>query len=294
MTIHKAETNGITLAYEELGDPGGRPLLLVMGLGSQMVSWPDDYCRLFVDAGFRVVRYDNRDIGLSTHFDTAGMPDLAAYFAGTAGPPPYYVEDMADDAAGLLASLDMAPAHVVGVSMGGMIVQALAINHPGSVRSMTSIMSTPSPAAGPPTDSAMAALIRPPATTREAFIEQSVETFRIIGSPAYPMDEEWHRAMAGVAWDRDPDPAGRVRQLFAIVNSPDRAPGLAGVTAPSLVIHGKADPLVQMSGGEATAAAIPGAELVLMDGMGHDLPQALWPDIVGRIRALADRADGVG
>jgi len=293
--IDKLEANGLTLAYEEMGDPAGRPLLMVNGLGSQMNGWHDEFCRLLAGRGFRLVRFDNRDVGESTHFSAYGVPDFAAVSRGTPPPPPpYLLEDMADDAAGLLDALAMAPAHVVGMSMGGMIVQALAIRHPSKVRSLTSIMSTPSRSVGQATPEASAALMVPRPTTREAAIEQAVRTFRIIGSPGFEFDEQWRRSVAAAAFDRDPDPFGRARQLFAIMCSPDRTPGLASVKAPALVIHGAADPLVQPAGGRATAGAIPGAELMMIDGMGHDLPRAVWPSIVDRVTALADRADGLG
>jgi pimeloyl-ACP methyl ester carboxylesterase len=289
--VQLAAANGLTLAYQTFGDPSGTPLLLIMGLGSQMISWPDEFCEALAARGYFVVRFDNRDIGLSTHLTEAGMPDIAAFFNGQAPEPAYLVEDMADDTAALLSALSLAPAHVVGVSMGGMIAQALAIHHPGHVRSLTSIMSTPSPAAGPSTPEALGALMVPAATTKEESVEQSVRTFRIIGSPGYPFEEDLVRAKAAEAWDRDSDRAGRARQLVAVLSSPDRAPGLAGVTVPTLVIHGSGDPLITPPGGRATAAAVPGAELVIEEGMGHDLPRALWDSIIGRIDALARRAD---
>lgn len=290
--VQTAEANGLRLAYQTVGDPADPPLLLVMGLGSQLVAWPDAFCELLAARGYHVVRYDNRDTGQSTHFAEAGMPDVAGFMRGDPVPAAYQIEDMADDAAGLLDALGLAPAHVLGVSMGGMIVQSLAIRHPGHVRSMTSIMSTPFPAASPPTPEATAALMVPPATSRAEFVERSVRTFSVIGSPAYPMNEAWQRERAGIAWDRDPDPAGRARHLVAILSSPDRRPGLAGVTVPTLVIHGSADPLVTPPGGPMTADAVPGAELVVYEGMGHDLPEPLWADIVDRFCALARRADG--
>jgi pimeloyl-ACP methyl ester carboxylesterase len=291
-SIKTVEANGIRIAYETLGSSDATPLLLIMGLGSQMLSWPDEFCQLFVDCGYFVVRYDNRDIGLSTHLAEAGTPDLMAKLGGTDVPVPYLVDDMADDAAGLLDALGIPSAHVVGVSMGGMIAQALTIRHPDHVRSLTSIMSTPNPNISPPDPTAIAELMRPPATSREEYIENSVKVFSVIGSPAYPMNEAWQRQKAGEAWDRDPDPAGRARQLLAILSSPDRAPGLANVTVPTLVMHGTADPLVAPSGAQATVDAVPGAELVTFEGMGHDLPAELWNDIVGRIDALARTAEG--
>lgn len=291
MAVLTTKANGLELAYEQLGDPGNSPVLLIMGLGSQMISWPDGFCEQLADRGFHVTRYDNRDTGLSTHFTEAGTPDMEALLRGEAPKPPYLVEDMADDAASLLEALSVSPAHVVGVSMGGMIAQSLAINHPGSVRSLTSIMSTPSIAVGTPTEEALAVLMAPPPTSKEDYIENSVRTFAAIGSPGFPQDDKWRRTIAAESYDRDPDPSGQVRQLFAIASSPDRTPGLQQLDVPALVIHGAADPLCQPEGGEATAAAIPGAELVLEGGMGHDLPEALWSDIIGHIEALARRAD---
>lgn len=293
MSIQTAGVNGLTLAYETIGDRGGRPLLLVNGLGSQMYGWHDEFCGRLAGRGFRVVRFDNRDVGESTHFSEYGLPDIPGFLRGTAGvsPPPYLLGDMADDAAALMDSLGMAPAHVMGMSMGGMIVQALVIAHPAKVRSITSIMSTPSRSVGQSTPEARAALMAPRPPDREAAIDQTVSTFRVIGSPGFEFDEPWRRSVATKSLDRDPDPYGRVRQLFAIMNSPDRDAGLAGVAVPALVVHGAADPLVQPSGGRATAEAIPGAELLMIAGMGHDLPREVWDRVIDRVVALADRAD---
>jgi pimeloyl-ACP methyl ester carboxylesterase len=291
MAIHKAEANGLTLAYEEMGEPGGRPLLLVNGLGSQMNGWHPEFCGRLAGRGFHVVRFDNRDVGESTHFSEFGVPDFSPGAARQE--PPYLLDDMADDAAGLLDTLSLAPAHVLGMSMGGMIVQALAIRHPSKVRSLTSIMSTPSRSVGQSTPKAGAALMAPRPESREAAIEEGVRTFRIIGSPGFEFDEAWRRSVIAAAMDRDPDPFGRARQLFAIVASPDRRPGLAHVKVPALVIHGAADPLVQPSGGRATAEAIPGAELMIIEGMGHDLPRGVWDRVVDGVVAVADRADDV-
>ncbi len=287
MRVRTAPANGLTLAYEELGEASGRPLLLVNGLGSQMNGWHDGFLATLVGRGFRLVRFDNRDVGESTHFGDYGMPD----FAGRSRPAPYLLADMADDAAGLLASLSMAPAHVLGVSMGGMIAQMLAIRHPGSVRTMTSVMSTPSRSVGQATPEAAAALMSPRPRDREGVVEQSVRTFRVISSPAFPFDEQWRRASAGVAFDRDPDPLGRARQLYAIWCSPDRVEDLAQLDVPALVVHGADDPLIQVEGGRATAAAIPGAELLVIDGMGHDLPREVWDRVADAVLALAERAD---
>ena len=240
--VETTEANGVVLAYEQMGDPADPPVLLIMGLGSQMISWPDSFCEHMVGRGLYVTRYDNRDCGLSTHLTEAGIPDGAAFFGAVEQAPPYLVDDMADDDAALLDALSLTPAHVVGVSMGGMIAQALAINHPGHVRSLTSIMSSPSPSIGPPSDEALAALLVPPATGRQEYIDQSLRTFAVIGSPGFPFDEDLRRAIAAASYDRDPDPSGTVRQLFAVVSSPDRTPGLQGLDLPALVIHGRGDP----------------------------------------------------
>jgi pimeloyl-ACP methyl ester carboxylesterase len=292
VAVATTKANGLVLAYEQMGDPSDPPLLLIMGLGSQMISWPDGFCEQLAGRGFHLTRFDNRDSGLSTHLTASGLPDVAAFFAGVEQKPPYLVEDMADDAAGLLDALALSPAHVVGVSMGGMIAQAVAVNHPDRVRSLTSIMSTPSIAIGPPTEEALAVLLAPPATDKQGYINQSVRTFAVIGSPGFPYDEDLRRHIAAVSYDRDPDQSGTARQLFAIMSSPDRTPGLRALDLPALVIHGTGDPLVQAVGGQATAAAIPGADLVLIEGMGHDLPEPLWPEVIGHIEGLARRADG--
>jgi pimeloyl-ACP methyl ester carboxylesterase len=293
MTVQTTKANGLELAYEQIGAAGDPEVLLIMGLGVQMNSWPDAFCAQLADRGFHITRFDNRDIGLSTHMTEAGTPDIAAILGGAEAKPAYLIEDMADDAAALLDALGASPAHIVGVSMGGMIAQSLAINHRDHVRSLTSIMSTPSPAVGAPTGEALAVLLAPPATTKDEYIEQSVKTFAVIGSPGFPYDEKMRRAIAAEAYDRDPDPsgAGTLRQLVAIVSSPDRTPGLEKLDVPALVIHGTGDPLVQPEAGQATAAAIKGAQLILEKGMGHDLPEELWSDIIGHIEALARRAD---
>jgi pimeloyl-ACP methyl ester carboxylesterase len=284
----RARANGMEIEYESFGDPEDAPLLLVMGLGAQMILWHEEFCDALADRGFHVVRFDNRDVGLSTKLDHAGLPDLmGALAAAGQGQPveaPYRLRDMADDAAGLLDALDLESAHVVGASMGGMIAQTLAIEHPGRVRTLTSIMSTtgdPSlPQAKP---EAMAVLLTPAPTERAAAIEHGVRLWRTIGSPGFPFDENEVRALAARAFDRGPSPAGVARQLVAIVASGSRRDALAAVRAPTLVIHGAADPLIPVEAGRATAAAVPGAELVEIDGMGHDLPRLLWPTFIDAI-----------
>ncbi|GII03929.1 alpha/beta fold hydrolase [Planobispora takensis] len=275
----RASANGIEIAYDTFGSPSGRPLLLIMGLASQMIHWDEEFCGLLADRGHYVIRFDNRDVGESTHLHDAGAPA-----PGTDAP--YLVGDMADDAAGLLDALGLEAAHVVGVSMGGMIAQSMAIRHPGRVLSLTSIMSTPSPQAAPPTDAAMAALMSPPSPDRETAIARALETWKVIGSPGYPLDEERIARIAGLSYDRAYDPAGVARQLTAIISSGDRAPRLKELSVPALVLHGEQDQLVPPAGGIATADAIPGARLVTYPGMGHDLPRALWGDFVAEISTL--------
>ncbi len=286
----RANVNGIEIEYVTDGDPSDRPLLLVMGLGAQLTTWPEGFVEGLRRRGFFVVRFDNRDSGLSTKFE--GLPDIAALFTGTdLSSAPYQVKDMADDAAALLGELGIAKAHVVGVSMGGMITQALVINHPELFLTATSIMSTTGDrAVGAPTGEAMTALLRPVATSREEAIEASLEGSRVIGSPAYPTDERLLRELAAAAYDRSYCPEGTARQLAAILGSPDRTEGLRGVRIPFLVVHGEADQLVTPSGGAATAAAVPGSKLITIPGMGHDLPEALWGTITDAIVATTELA----
>ncbi len=280
-------SNGITLAYEIVGDPSAEPLLLIHGLGAQMTDWPDYAVEGLVAQGFRVIMFDNRDVGASTWFDEAGEPDVAALLFGTGGSVPYLLSDMAADAAGLLGALGVDSAHVLGVSMGGMIAQQFAIDHPQLTRSLTSIMSTPDPAVSPPADAAIGALMAPAVAEREAAIEQSIATTRIIASPGFPFDEVGVRARAEVHFDRGHHPVGAVRQLAAILSSPDRRPGLAGLEMPVLVVHGDADILVTPGGGEATAGAVAHAEVWVVEGMGHDLPVEVAGELVARVGALA-------
>ena len=286
----QVNVNGVDIEYLTEGDPSDPALLLVMGLGAQLITWPEGFADGLRQRGFFVIRFDNRDSGLSTKFE--GLPDIMTLFAGTdLSSTPYRIEDMADDAAALLGALGIAQAHVVGVSMGGMITQALVINHPDLFLSASSIMSTTGDrAVGAPTGEAMTALLRPAATSREEAIQAGVEGSLVIGSPGYPTDEGILRERAAAAYDRSYCPAGTVRQLGAILGSPDRTEGLHGVGIPFLVVHGEADPLVTLSGGEATAAAVSGSKLLTIPGMGHDLPQALWDTVTDAIVANAELA----
>jgi pimeloyl-ACP methyl ester carboxylesterase len=283
---------GIDIAFERFGDPNAPPLLLIMGLGTQMLGWPDGFCGTLADRGVHVIRFDNRDIGLSTHITDAPAPDVGAALTGDPSSASYRLSDMAGDTVGLLDALELATAHVVGASMGGMIAQTLAIEYPDRVRSLTSIMSTTGdPSVGQATRPAMAALLSPPAASREQAIERTLAIVRVIGSPGFELDETEIRRRTGLAYDRSNDPVGVARQLVAIAASGDRTSALRGVSAATLVVHGADDPLVDVSGGEATARAIDGAELALFDGMGHDLPRVLWAELARRIGELVERAD---
>ncbi len=286
-----APANGIELCYQEMGDADGEPLLLVMGLATQLLGWDERFCALLAERGFRVVRFDNRDIGRSTVLKQAGVPSLVDTLVGRRANAAYLLRDMGADAFGLMDHLGWDSAHIVGASMGGMIVQQMAIDQPERVRSLVSIMSTTGHRfTGLPTIKAFGALFAKRPRDREAAIERGVRTFKAIGSPGYEFDEAHIREVSGLSYDRGHSAAGVARQLHAITASGDRTRELGRVTAPTTVIHGNRDPLVQPSGGRATAKAIPGARLKMIDGMGHDLPQALWPVFAGEIAETAARA----
>jgi pimeloyl-ACP methyl ester carboxylesterase len=286
-----APVNGIEIAYQEVGDPDAAPLMLVMGLGTQMLGWDEELCVLLAERGFRVVRFDNRDIGHSTMLESAGVPSRLDLFAGRRERAAYLLSDMATDTIGLMDHLGIESAHVAGVSMGGMIGQTLAIEHAERVRSLVSIMSTTgSRRVGTPSLKAFGVLLAKAPTGRDAYIERIVNTFKVIGSPAYPMDEPRFRELAGRLYDRSHNPRGVLRQMHAISASGDRTAALRKLKLPVTVIHGTRDPLVRPSGGRATARAIPGARLRIVEGMGHDLPRALWPTFAGEIADTASRA----
>ncbi len=290
----QVRANGIQLEYDTFGRASDAPLLLIMGLGAQMVLWDDEFCALLAGHGHYVVRFDNRDVGLSTKFDHAGVPDLASIMAPGADRKsvPYTLDDMADDAAGLLGALRIDSAHVVGASMGGMIAQTVAYRHGAQTRSLVSIMSsTGNPALPPAKAEAMAVLLTPRPTDRAGNVEAAVRASRVIGSPAYPQDEARLRDRAAMMFDRAFTPLGTLRQMAAIFAHGNRVPRLAAVTAPTLVIHGAADPLVPIEGGRDTAGAIPGAELLEIEGMGHDLPPALWKRIADAIAGHTKKAE---
>ena len=290
--VRIAAAGDVQLAYETFGDTGHPPLVLIMGLATQMLGWPDAFCTALADAGHYVIRFDNRDIGLSTHLDDAPAVDVAQLLSGDASSAAYTLSDMARDTVGLLDALQIDSAHVVGASMGGAIAQSMAIEHPQRLRSLTSIMSTTGdPSVGQPTPEAMSVLLAPRPTDRQGAIDHVVANYRVIGSPGYTFDEAALRERTARSYDRANDPAGVLRQLAAVVASGDRTPRLGAVRLPTLVLHGREDPLATMSGGVATAEAIPDAELVLFDGMAHDLPLELWSEIIEHISSLVRRAE---
>lgn len=282
---------GITLCYETIGNPSHPTALLVMGLGTQMLAWQEDFCAQLAAHDLHVVRFDNRDIGRSTHL-SGRPPSVAQLLMRSKRAAVYTLADMADDASGLLARLELAPAHVIGASMGGMIAQTLAARHPEQVRSLVSIMSnTGNRFSGQPSPRVYGALLRRAPRERDAFIAHMERVFAAIGSRELPRDPDDIRTLAGLSYDRDHDPSGPPRQLAAIIASGDRTAELRGIETPTLVIHGSADPLVAPSGGRATARAIPGARLMSIEKMGHDLPRAIWPQLIEAIAEHAHRAD---
>lgn len=268
---------GISLCYEEFGDPDAEPLVLVAGLGQQMYGWPTPFCEQLAGRGYRVLRFDNRDAGASTHLHFR-PPSLAAIATHRWPPGQYDLADMAADTVGLLDALRYPDAHLVGISMGGMIAQTVAAAYPDRVRTLTSMMSTTGARRiGRPRLSTWRLMAARPPVNREQAVERAVRMFRHIGSHGFPLDEAWLREAAGNAWDRDPTTGGRARQLGAIFRSGDRTGQLRAVTAPTLVIHGDRDRMVHPTGGAATARAIRGARLETIRGLGHDLPRPVWP-----------------
>ena len=288
---------GIELCYQTFGDPSARPLLLVMGLGAPLTWWPVELCRQLVDEGFYVVRFDNRDSGRSTKLrhHRVTQRDLVRAFVGRRVTVPYSLRDMAADAVALLDHLRLPAAHVAGVSMGGMIAQTMTIEHPDRVLSLTSIMSTTGARrTGYQDPLLLPQLLKRQGRNREEYVEASVAFGTLIGSPSYRGTEEAARARARETYDRGICLSGTMRQMLAIVTQRDRTSALQQVTVPVTVVHGLSDRMVHVSGGRATAAAVPDAELVLVDGMGHDLPEGLFPTLVGAIRRSADRAEAHG
>ncbi|HET6867400.1 MAG TPA: alpha/beta hydrolase [Solirubrobacteraceae bacterium] len=282
---------GIRLCYERFGEESDPPMLLIMGLGTQMIGWPDEFCAQLAERGFQVIRFDNRDIGRSTRI--AGRPPTPReLLTRKINPVLYRLSDMASDAANLLRELDLAPAHVVGASMGGMIAQTLAAQRPESARSLVSIMSnTGNRWKGQPAFGIYRYLLRKAPDDRQGYIDYTTKVFEAIGSRGLPFDKDRVRHMVARSYDRGHDPAGPGRQLGAIVASGDRTTELRSIHVPTLVVHGSKDRMVARSGGVATAKAIPGAKLMIVEGMGHDLPEAAWPQLVPAIAEHAHAAD---
>jgi pimeloyl-ACP methyl ester carboxylesterase len=279
-----ATVGELELCYETFGPATAPPVLLIMGLASQMLLWDDQFCEQLAARGFRVIRFDNRDIGRSSYLRGAAIPTRWQLLRRSGNGAAYSLEDMAADSVGLLDHLEIDAAHIVGVSMGGMIAQLVAINHPERVLSLVSIMSTTgNPRVGRPQPKMMMRLMRKAAREREAYIQDHIDTYRAIGSKAYDFEEEYKRERAARLFERGVYPAGSARQLGAVVSARNRTEALGSVRVPTTVIHGDADPLVNVSGGRATAEAIPGARLIIFPGMGHDMPRALWPEIVDAI-----------
>ena len=289
---HFASVGDIELCYDVFGDASNPACLLIMGLGTQMIAWPEEFCASLAERGFHVIRFDNRDCGRSTHLDGEPTPGLGELVTRRIKRPVYTLDDMARDAAGLLDSLGIERAHVVGASMGAMIAQTLAIRSPERVISLVSIMgNTGGRILGQPSLRLFREMLRPPATDRASYVEQVVAAFELIGSPGFERDDQALRELLELSYDRGVDPHGFARQLGAIVASGSRRRRLNRITAPTLVIHGSADRLVAPSGGRATARAIPGANLLMVGGMGHDLPRDVWPLLIDAIAGNAARAE---
>jgi len=294
----QVSANNITIEYESFGASSDPTLLLVMGLGMQMIAWPEQFCVELASRGFHVIRYDNRDTGFSTKFDGQKAPSVVSLLIRSALRmpirAPYTLRDMANDAVGLLDAIDVLSAHVVGASMGGMIAQNIAASHPQRVRTLTSIMSTSGHRSLPGADPLVSRHLfrsRPTSSDRDAVIAHNMRTIELIGSPDYPVDEETRREMVSISFDRCFYPEGFTRHVAAIVQDGDRRQRLGAISAPTLVIHGREDPLVPLAGGIDTAKHIPGAELEIIDGMGHNFPVELWPQIIDLIANHATQAN---
>lgn len=294
--MSRARANGVELEVESLGDEGAPPLLLINGLGGQLVRWGDDFCRLFVERGLRVVRYDQRDVGLSSRHDEFGIERVRAAlgraFRGEPVEVPYRLEDLADDAAALLDALGLASAHVAGVSLGGMVAQLLAIRHPDRMRSLTSMMSSTGDRSLPPPSPAAAKVLmtmKPP--ERQGYIEHEVASTRTFHGEGLPFDEAWVRRRAAREYERCYHPEGAARQLLASSVQQSRRAPLRGLRVPTLVLHGDADPLVRLACGVDTQECIPGAKLHVVAGMGHDLCPAAWTEIADAVASHARQAD---
>ncbi|WP_043662913.1 alpha/beta fold hydrolase [Streptomyces xylophagus] len=285
--------SGIEIAYERFGDPDAPPALLIMGAGAQMINWPEGFCQALVDRGLQVIRFDTRDAGRSTHFSNAPAPDFAAALTGDLSTASYTLSDLAADTVGLLDALGLTGVHLVGSSMGGMIAQMIAIEYPERTRSLTSMMSTTGePGVGEADFTVFSDLGAPP-RDRDAFVDWQVRALRLAASPAFAFDAAAAAERAGRVFDRGYDPLGIQRQGLAVVATGDRTERLRSLKVPTLVVHGAADIVCDVNGGRATAAAVPGAELVILEGMGHSLPQELWPELATRISEFVHHVETV-
>jgi pimeloyl-ACP methyl ester carboxylesterase len=288
--MSRLKANGIEIECETFGDPKAPPLLLIGGLGSQLLSWDEAFCEQLRERGFHVIRYDNRDAGLSTKMEAAGEPDVMAALAGDAKPA-YQLDDLADDAVGVLSALGIRAAHIVGVSMGGFIAQLVAINHPERVLSLTSIMSGPGGLDAVPPDPAGAdVLMRIPPPTREGRVEHGLWIRKTLKGSGDPFDEAIETQQVARAYDRSYYPVGTGRQLVAILAAQSRLEKLSRITAPTLVIHGTDDVLVPVENGRRVAQAVPGARLLEFEHMGHNLPERVWPQVFDAIEELSRQA----
>lgn len=292
----RVTANGIQIEYETFGSSSNEPLLLIIGVSAQMILWDDDLCKNLAGHGYYVIRYDNRDVGLSTKFEEAGIPNVIKIYEKLMRKetvmPPYTIVDMADDGVGLLTALGIQKAHICGMSMGGMIAQAIAIRYPSRIQSLISIYSTtgnPDLPQGKP--EVIGLLLTPPPKEREANIEHTMRIFKTIRGSGFPFNEKWHHKISAECYDRCFYPQGVVRQVVAIMTQDNRESALASIKVPTLVIHGTEDPLVPVEGGKATAKAIPGAQLILIEGLGHDMPHGgAWPQIVEAIATHTQKA----
>lgn len=293
--VSLAHANGIDLAWDSFGDPSKPPLVLIMGLGMQMIAWDDDFCARLAARGYRVIRFDNRDVGQSTHLDGGGVPNVLRVWNDLMHrrrpAVPYPLDALADDVVGLLDALALPRAHLVGLSMGGMVAQRVAVAHPERVLSLTSIMSgTNDPDVRGPSFETVLALLRPLPLGREAFVARGVQIAHLLAGGGFPVDDAAVRRYASRAFDREAGgvrPGGLERQLAAILTAPSRKDALAHLQLPAMVVHGSRDPLIPVDGGRATAAAIPGARLDVVDGLGHEWPRAAWDRFIDDIAAVA-------
>lgn len=290
--------SNIDIAFQRLGDPSGIPVFLIMGAGAQMIAWPNGFCEQLVNKGLHLVLFDNRDCGLSSHFTDKAVPDFKAAMAGDFSTVPYSLSEMAADTVALMDALRFESVHIVGASMGGMIAQTIALEHRSRVRSLTSIMSTTgAPGVGQTDFNLLTRLGVPPMHDREEYVKWRVNSLAATGSPVYPLNEKLAAELAGLAWDRDHDPTAMLRQAVAVLKSGDRTSKLRNLQIPALVIHGDSDRMIDVSGGKATAQAIPGARFHIIKGMGHGFPEQLFNEITSLIAShitTADKSPGQG